>query len=348
MEVTTLTNKEINTLNLLFKKLQGKRVSVEDAYDILAGRFGFKPHYAQKMSLLYVLNWRPDGNFNKIENFKVLRLGEYEGTGLSHKALMYFLNDYDLSNYQFTDETCGLRIIYKNSKDYIVLKVHEDPLKPISYLLACFGENGICQERDFIKDYITLDSDYADDVIYNFIDNLSDEEVLHFGDDSNWLDHVDNLYKKIEYNEDRINKRVDKMNSFWDQLERAEKEFNDTRVKEIESKMKVLSDEIESINGQITDIEDKILDDIEEFKDSLKDIFMEEAKDDPVGFFVDKIKLDTFKNLLKRGIFESDCPQAIFDYLEMEPELVKGVKELFNYENVHQIEFNRNNYLIIN
>jgi len=97
MEVTTLTNKEINTLNLLFKKLQGKRVSVEDAYDFLSGIIGFKPHYAQKMSLLYVLNWRPDGNFNKIENFNgyhtLIRsdIGN-DGQSLIKKVDNYILN----------------------------------------------------------------------------------------------------------------------------------------------------------------------------------------------------------------------------------------------------------------
>jgi len=338
------TPKEINILNFLKRKFKNKRPTIEDAYVYLKNTVSSKTvnqPFLLEMSSLFFFNWTPTGDFKSIQNPIRIEPNVYLNLKPEIILLSAYLEDFDYRKYWTLPGSDGVVVIYKGKNYYVFDGLHK--------MTKFLGEIGACEIEDVVKDYVTMYSEvreeFANEIALEEVNNMGDEEVIiKTGVD----DKIIEIEKKIEFEENRIEKRNNILLTVEERLDVAERESDDETIKKLQNKIfeldKEISDIESTINGYFDDTEDIILDARRVLVTNLENTYNNMISENVVDFFVNYKKKYTFEELIKnRNWVEVYCTEALKKYCND----LNRVKEGLNLKNLEEIEYNDKNYVIM-
>lgn len=341
-----LTNKEINFLKLIFKKLNGEQENIDFVTEFLMKNLQLDLNKSFTLAYLYVKNWDSEGNFNDIESPERLTYEEFlEDYPTELIVLIKHTDDLNIDSYDYSDpeniEYDGTT--YKITDDWD--QIERD---------ARDGADYICDDVDgeSARHYLTISETdrnmFADELADSYVDDKSDNDIIEEGDISDVIDSLDELESKI---------------SDWKELiEEKENSDNQEEIDELEERQSNLEYEIDELKNLIPIEIDMGSQDISKIISNKKESLINEVKedqrteyaeqvydglDDPYEYFI--VEQGWYKNvddLLKHShIVSFDCNDYIKDFINGldGDEIISRL----GYENHEEIRYNKKTYYIL-
>ena len=340
-----LTKKEINFLNMIFKKLDSEQEDLDFVTKFLMKNLQLNLNKSFELAYLYVKNWNSEGDFNDIESPERLTYEE-------------FLNDYPPQLVALTMHTGNLNIDAYDTSDTDEIEFDGTKYRIFDDWSDVESEaidsvNYICDDVDgeSARHYLTItDTDkriFAGEESDFLMDQMDDEEIIEYGNISDIISDLSELEDKI---------------SDWKELiEEKENSDNQEEIDELEERQSDLEYEIDELKistsiefdmdsqniSQIISIKkEEIIDEIrKEAREEKYDQIYNEL-DDPYQFFIkDQGLYSDVEELLRHSyIVNFDCGEYKKDFIDgmSTDELMRSI----GYDENNEVTFKEKTYYI--
>jgi hypothetical protein len=200
-------------------------------------------------------------------------------------------------------DTYGMKEYEVDGEEYIIGS--EDDANYAAYnVVKSYLEDGIYPNDNYLSDYIEMSNTdrhlWASDDTDNYINDLSDDEIIERGRIQDEIDEIDNEESE---NLDKISELESEVSDLESELEDLDANDDSERIEEINELVKDLESQIESLESIDYDGKKETL--IDEIRETLREEYYDNVYDslsDPIDYFINEMGIySDVSELLKHG-----------------------------------------------